>query len=156
MSNNKYTFKNDTVRRANPTSNTQRTTSRPTQQTRPVGQTRQQQTTRPVQQSQPTRRLGKEDLKNPNPNATQGCLSFMLAFWFRSAVLSLAIYLAMRFLGLIGGNDLVLKRESLEGPVIYNSQEYELTDADLEAFTALMNDELLTEEQKEYIYSLNK
>lgn len=155
MSNNKYTFKNDTVRRANPTSNTQRPTSRPAQQTRPVEQTKQQ-TTRPVQQSQPTRRLGKEDLKNPNPNATQGCLSFMLAFWFRSAVLSLAIYLAMRFLGLIGGNDLVLKRESLEGPVIYNSQEYELTDADLEAFTALMNDELLTEDQKEYIYSLNK
>lgn len=155
MSNNKYTFKNDTVRRANPTSNPQRTTTRPAQQTRSVGQTRQQ-TTKPVQQSQPTRRLGKEDIKNPNPNATQGCLSFMLAFWFRSAVLSLAIYLAMRFLGLIGGNDLVLKRESLEGPVIYNSQEYELTDADLEAFTALMNDELLTEEQKEYIYSLNK
>lgn len=138
---NKYTYKNDTVRRANPTYSTQRTTS--------------SNTSRPVQQPKPKKQV-REDLKNPSPNATEGCLSFMLAFWFRSAVLSLAIYLAMRFLGLVGGNDLILKRESLEGPVIYNSQEYELTDTDIEVFTALMNDELLTEEQKTMVLNLNK
>lgn len=151
--NNKYTFKNETVRRANNTSNTQRTTNRQAQQYRPVQQTRQQQPTRPVQQKPKQQNV---NYQNPNNSEVKGCLSCLLAFWFRSAVLSVAIYLAMRCLGLIGGNDFVLKRESLEGPVTFASQEYNLTDEDLEAFTALMNDELLTEEQKEYVYSLNK
>lgn len=97
----------------------------------------------------------KVDFKNPDPNATKGCLSFMLAFWFRSAVFSLAIYLALRFLGLVGGNGMVLNRKSLEGPVTFASQEYELTDQDIETFTALINDSL-TGEQKEVVYSLGK
>ena len=134
--NKKYTFTNETQRRANNNTNQQRTYQQPRKQ-------------QPVQ---PKMQVNQQDEKAD----VKGCLSFMLAFWFRSAVLSLAIYLAMRFLGLVGGNDLILKRESLEGPVIYNSQEYELTDTDIEAFTALMNDELLTEEQKEVVYSLNK
>ena len=79
----------------------------------------------------------------------------MLAFWFRSAVFSLAIYLALRFLGLVGGNGMVLKKESLEGPVTFATQEYDLTDQDLETFTALMTDQL-TGEQKEVVYSLGK
>ena len=90
----------------------------------------------------------KVDFKNPDPNATKGCLSFMLAFWFRSAVFSLAIFLA-------GGNGMVLNRKSLEGPVTCASQEYELTDQDIETFTALINDSL-TGEQKEVVYSLGK
>lgn len=105
---------------------------------------------KPVQQVKP-----KADFKNPDPNATKGCLSFMLAFWFRSAVFSLAIYLALRFLGLVGGNGMVLKKESLEGPVTFATQEYDLTDQDLETFTALMTDQL-TGEQKEVVYSLGK
>ena len=96
----------------------------------------------------------KVDYKNPDPNAAKGCLSCMLTFWFRSAVFSLAIYLALRCLGLVGGNDLVLKRESLEGPVTFASQEYELTDADVEAFTALMNED--AELKKEVVYTLGK
>ena len=86
----------------------------------------------------------------------KGCLSFMLAFWFRSAILSLAIYLAMQFLGLLGGDGFVLNKESKTGPITFQTQEYDLTDQDIEAFSALMNDELLTEEQKEVVYSLNK
>ena len=105
---------------------------------------------KPVQQVKP-----KPDFKNPDPNATKGCLSFMLAFWFTSAVFSLAIYLALRFLGLVGGNGMVLKKESLEGPVTFATQEYDLTDQDLETFTALMTDQL-TGEQKEVVYSLRK
>lgn len=108
--------------------------------------------------AQPTRQQQvkpKVDFKNPDPNASKGCLSFMVAFWIRSAIFSLAIYLALRCLGLVGGNGMVLKRESLEGPVTFATQEYELTDQDLETFTALMNDEL-TNEQKEVVYSLGK
>ena len=50
---------------------------------------------------------------------------------------------------------MVLKKESLEGPVTFATQEYDLTDQDLETFTALMTDQL-TGEQKEVVYSLGK
>lgn len=141
--NKKYTFTNETQRRANTASNTQRTTQT-------VNRT--QQATRKQQPVQP-----KMEVNQQNNNAdVKGCLSFMLAFWFRSAVLSIAIYLAMQFLGLLGGNDFVLNKESKVGPVTFQTQEYDLTDQDIETFSALMNDELLSEEQKEIVYSLGK
>lgn len=146
--NNKYTFKNETIRRANTNYNQPRTNS---SSSRPV-----QQPTRQVKQTSQPQKQQNINYRSSNNSDVKGCLHSLLAFWFRSAVLTLAIYLAMRFLGLIGGNNLVLKRESLEGPVTFASQEYELTDADIETFTALMNDELLTEEQKEMVLSLNK
>lgn len=130
--------------------NGQRTTQRPVNQTG----TRPKQTTNRAQQTAKPKMQVKQPAQNPN-NEVKGCLSFMLAFWFRSAVLSLAIYLAMQFLGLIGGNDLVLNKESKVGPATFSTtQEYDLTDEDIEVFSALMNDELLSEDQKQVVYSL--
>ncbi len=157
----KYTFTNETQRRAGTTNNTQRVNpnnTRKTQNTsRPTQNTTQKQNKQQYAQQQPNRKPTFEEVRQGGNNDAKGCLSFMLAFWFRSAILSLAIYLAMQFLGLIGGNDFALIKESKTGPVTFsNSQEYELTDADIEAFTALMQDEILTEEEKEVVYSLNK
>lgn len=139
--NKKYTFTNETQRRANNT-NQQRTYQQRNSQQQP----------RKQQPVQPKMQVNQQDEKAD----VKGCLSFMLAFWFRSAILSLAIYLAMQFLGLLGGDGFVLNKESKTGPITFQTQEYDLTDQDIEAFSALMNDELLTEEQKTVVYSLNK
>lgn len=139
--NKKYTFTNETQRRANNNTNQQRTY-----------QQRNSQQPRKQQPVQPKMQVNQQDEKAD----VKGCLSFMLAFWFRSAILSLAIYLAMQFLGLLGGDGFVLNKESKTGPITFQTQEYDLTDQDIEAFSALMNDELLTEEQKTVVYSLNK
>lgn len=96
-------------------------------------------------------------INNEQKPDTKGCLSMFLMFWFRSAVFSIAIYLALHFLGLLGGdNNFILNKESKVGtPTFSTTQEYNITDQDLETFTALMN-ENLTEEQKQAVYSLTK
>ena len=88
-------------------------------------------------------------------SSEKGCLSFFIAFWFRSFVLSVAIYLAMQFLNSLGDNDYVINKQSKIGlPMFKTTEDYYDDDTNEIVLTAMNNNEYLATEEKEIIYDL--
>ena len=97
----------------------------------------------------------KEMKKMEKKTNEKGCLSFMIAFWFRTAVLSIAIYLVSQFLSSLGNNDYVINRQSKVGvPMFKTIEDYTEEEINEVVLTAMNKNIYLTQEEKEIVYEL--
>ena len=97
----------------------------------------------------------KEMKKMEKKTNEKGCLSFMIAFWFRSFVIAVAIYLASQFLSSLGENDYIINRQSKVGvPMFTTTEDYNEEEINEVVLTAMNKNIYLTEEEKEIVYNL--
>lgn len=127
------------------------------QKTNSTQRQNQQRKTTYQQQTTQTRQPSKVNHKQTEKRNENGCLSFVIAFWIRSFVLSAAIYLAMQFLNSLVGNDYVINRQSKVGVPMFNTTQEDTQDEVNEVVLTAMNENYsLTDDEKKIIESLDK
>lgn len=150
------------------TQNNNRQGNQQTYRTTNNSQQRNQQTYKTTNNNQQRKQNSRRVVDQSNETDINDLFSFMGAFWFRSAVLSIAIYLALQFLSSLDDNDFVINRESKVGTATFTSGEYNddidsnLTvlhalnddfDSNLTVLRAIDNNNQLSPEEKNIIYS---